>query len=78
MANSQTVEAWNKVLISFIAWLTISAIDRSSHPEVFCEKNIFKNFAKFTRRKQLHTCEIFKNTYFYRTSPVAASERNSN
>ena len=64
--------------------------------EVFCEKGVLKNFAKFTRkpletkRKLLvkkiffskvaclvFSCEfytIFKNTFFYRTALVTASQ----
>ena len=64
--------------------------------EVFCQKGVLKNFAKFTgnspfnnvglspptllKKRPLHRCfpmkfsEIFKNTFFNRTSPVAASE----
>ena len=41
---------------------------RSSCPEVFCKKSVLKNFAKFW--------EITKNTFFYRTSSVAASVPN--
>ena len=59
---------------------------RRSRPEVFCKKGVVRNFAKFTRKrlyqslflmKQVFSCdfcEILKNTFSYRTSPVAASE----
>ena len=51
---------------------------RSSSPEVFCKKGVLKTFAKFTGK---HLCQSlffnkvagFKNTFFYRTPPVAAS-----
>ena len=66
----------------------------TSRPEVFCEKGVLGNLAKFTgkhlcqrlffnklflskkRLTQVLSCEcfeIFKNTFFYRTPPVAAS-----
>ena len=38
----------------------------SSHPEVFCRKGVLRNFAK--------SCEISKNTLFYRT-PLAATSK---
>ena len=59
---------------------------RRSRPEVFCKKGVVRNVAKFTG-KQLYQSlilmtkvsfcefrEILKNTFSYRTSPVAASE----
>ena len=68
---------------------------RSSHPEVFCKKDVLRNFAKIKRKhlailKKLQACnfinkenlaqlfrcefcEISKNTFSYRTPPVAAS-----
>ena len=57
---------------------------RSNHPEVFCEKGVLRNFGKFTGKHlcqnlfliKLQACEfseISKNTFFYRTPPVAAS-----
>ena len=57
---------------------------RSSRPEVFCEKGVLTNFGKFTGKHlcqnlfliTLQACEfseISKNTFFYRTPPVAAS-----
>ena len=65
--------------------------DRSSRPEMFCQKGFLRNFAKFTRKHLCQGvffikkatvaqvffcefCEIFKNTFFHRTPPVAASE----
>ena len=57
--------------------------------EVFCKRGVLKNFAKFTRKTSLpefikketqaqvfyyEFCEDFKNTFFYRTPPVAASD----
>ena len=72
---------------------------RTSRPEVFFKKGVFRNFAKFTgkhlcqslffnklaslgpatllKKRQLFSCEfceISKNTFSYRTHPVAASE----
>ena len=55
---------------------------RSSRPEVFCKKGVFRNFTKFTgkRRKtlaQVFSCEIYEiseNTFFYRTPLVAACD----
>ena len=44
-------------------------IDRSSRPEVFYKIGVLKNFEKFTGK----FCEIFKNTFFHRTPPVATS-----
>ena len=49
-------------------------IKRRSCPEVFCKKGIARNFAKFTGKQVSFYCEILKNTFSYRTSPVAASE----
>ena len=78
-------------------------IFRSSRPEVFCEKGVLRNFAKFTGKRPCQTlffnkftglrpacitllkktlaqvfscefCEISKNTFFYRTALVVASE----
>ena len=53
---------------------------RSSRPEVFFEKGVLKNFAKFTREHQCQSFffnkvagEIFKSIFFYRTPLVAAS-----
>ena len=66
---------------------------RSSHPEMFYKKGVLKNFTNFNcarvsgfRCATLLTlsqvfscefCEIFKNTFFYRTSLVTASEINN-
>ena len=66
---------------------------RSIRPELFCRKDVLRNFAKFTRKhlclwpeacnfikkrtlaqvSSYKFCEISKNTFFYRTAPVAAS-----
>ena len=60
-----------------------SLISRRSPSEVFCKKVVLKNFSKFTGKETLtqvfsyEFCEIFKNTYFYRATPVAASEYHS-
>ena len=54
---------------------------RSSRPEVFCRKDVLRNFAKLTEK---HLCqslffneaaglgEISKNTFFNKTPPLAA------
>ena len=54
---------------------------RSSRLEVFCIKGVLSNFAKFTGKHlylyhlfSCEFCEISKNTFFYRTPPVAASD----
>ena len=60
---------------------------RSSRPEVFCKKDVLRNFAKFTgfiknfikkeTLAQVFSCEFYeisKNTFFHRTPRVAASE----
>ena len=50
---------------------------RSSRPEVFYKKGVFRNFAKFTA-KQVFSCEFgktSKNTFFHKTPPMAASDR---
>ena len=62
---------------------------RSTRPEMCCEKNVLRNFAKFTGKHLCQSlffkketlaqvfscefCEISKNTFSYRTLPVAAS-----
>ena len=48
--------------------------------EVFCKKGVLENFetCNFIKKETLaqvfycEFCEIFKNTFFYRTPPVAA------
>ena len=58
---------------------------RSSLPEVFCnKKGVLKakafNFIKKETLAKMFSCEfcdIFKNTFFYRTLPVAASEQGT-
>ena len=59
-------------------------IFRSSCPEVFCKEGVLKNFAKIHRKTPVpetmaqvfscEFCEISKNTFFYRTPLLAASE----
>ena len=62
---------------------------RSSRPDVLCKKCVLRNFAKFTGKHlcqrlffkiepltqmfSCEFCEISKNTFSYRTPPVAAS-----
>ena len=52
-------------------------LSRSSHPELFCNKGVLRNFAKFTVKNKcfpVSFCEISKSNFFYRTPPVAASD----
>ena len=53
---------------------------RSIHSEVFCKKIVLKNFVKlwwdFGANVFREFCEILKNTYFYKTPPVAVFERS--
>ena len=54
--------------------VTLHEKARSSHPEVFCKKGVFENFAK----EKVFSCEfseIFKNNLFHRKPPLAASEK---
>ena len=57
-----------------------------SHPEVFCEKGVLRNFAKFTGKHlcqslffkketlaQVFSCKFCEISAFYRTPPVATS-----
>ena len=57
---------------------------RSSRPEMFYKNGVFRNFAKFTVKHLcqglffnkvagLRPCKISKNTFSYRTLPLAAS-----
>ena len=54
---------------------------RSSRPDVFCEKSVFRNFevsflTMLQAEGQVFPCEfrkISKNTFSYRIPPVAAS-----
>ena len=53
---------------------------RNSRPEVFCKKGVLRYFAKFTGKNLCQSLYFnyvtglrTKNTYFYRTPPVAAS-----
>ena len=40
---------------------------------MLCKKGVFENFA--TKVFSCEFCEIFKNTFFHSTHPVAASEK---
>ena len=89
--NNKEQKQTQKALIYFNIILFIS-FNRSSHPEVFCQKCVLKNFAKFTGKHLCQSlcfnkvaglrrpvnfcqfCEISKNTFLYRTTPVATSE----
>ena len=55
--------------------------DRSSPSEVFCKEGILKISPKNEKETlaqmfSCEFCEIFQNTFFHRTPPVAASEMN--
>ena len=77
---------------NFIYFFSLLPLHRSSRPEVFCKKGILKKFAKSQETPvpasdlQLYYkdsgtsefCEIFKNTYFYRSPLVAASNYMKN
>ena len=65
--------------LSWVSWLwVISQTFRSSNSEVFCRKGVQAfNFIEKETLAQVFSCEfceISKNTFFYRTPPVAASE----
>ena len=50
----------------FHVWPQLSYF-RSSHPEVFCKKDVLKNFTTFTGKHLVFSsefCEIFKSTFF--------------
>ena len=64
--------------------------NRRSRPEVFCKKDILRNFAKFTGKRLCQSqkenlpqmfscefCEVSKNTFSYRTPLVACDTRES-
>ena len=71
----------------------ILPIIRSSRPEVFCEKGVLRNFAKFTgkhaapatllKKRLCHRCfpvnfvKFLRTPFFYRTPLVAASESSN-
>ena len=80
---------------------TFTYKSRSSHPDVFCEKDVLTNFAEFTGKHMCQSlffnkvaccnfiiketlpqvfscefCEIFKNTSFQKTTPLAASAKD--
>ena len=63
-------------------WVNVK--HRGSRLEVFCKKGVLKSFAKqkpatLLVKRLWHSkfCEIFKNTFFYRTPPVGASENKN-
>ena len=63
---------WSKSFSQFIEFFF-----RSSFPEVFCEKRILKNFAKFTGKHLCHSlffnkiaCSFIKKRLWYRCFPV--------
>ena len=74
---------------SLVLEVSEAVFQRSSRPEVFCTEGAPKNFAKFTEKhfcQSLYfnkvadikpatlTFVIFKNTFFYRATPMAASK----
>ena len=93
------------MLYNWRRFLLLTLNGQKQPPEVFCQKGVLKNFAKFTGKHQCQSlffnkvaglrpkacnfikkeapalvfscefCEIFKNTFLYRTPPVAASGR---
>ena len=66
---------WNPI---YPAYIIVSNMYRSSHPEVFSEKGTASNFIKKETLAQVFSCEfckISKNTFFYRTPLVTASEK---
>ena len=75
------------VFIKHIQWLLLKMITtsyRSSRPDVFYKKGVLRNLANFIGLQLLlkrdsgtgEFCEISKNTFSYRTPPVAASVVN--
>ena len=61
----------------FSAFVRLNLV-RSSRPEVFCNKAVLKNFTKLKKETlaqvfSFEFCEIFKNTYSYRTHLVVTS-----
>ena len=65
--------------------IVICSKTRTSWPDVFCNKGILKNFAKFTGKELCQgfffnivaDLSSFKNTNFYKTPPAAASGKTS-
>ena len=64
--NSPSLE--NKIQVLKIVVEAIKKSECKNH----CKKKVGKNIEAVVRRCEF--CEIFKNTFFYRTPPVAASE----
>ena len=76
--------SWIKLFLTILNLIRV----RSSRPEVFCEKGVLRNFAKFTGKNLCQSnffkketlaqvfssefCEIPKNTFSYRIHPLAA------
>ena len=74
----------NNQALNYSCLISMRSIFGSSRPEVFCKKTVHRNFAKFTGK---HLCqslfliklqEISKNTFSYKTPPVAASAYSEN
>ena len=70
----------NKILRILFTGLLLYLLssNRSSHLEVFCRKGVPEacNFIKKETLAQVFSSELYeisKNTFFYRTSPVATS-----
>ena len=57
LAKSVKLIVWSKC--NWVVILDTNEISRSSHPEVFCKKDVLRNFAKFTGK---HLClSVFFN-----------------
>ena len=82
--NYEYVQCISQDLVFCIFPRKFSAKFRSSRPDVFCKKGIFKNFAKFTGKHLcqslffnkvvgLRSAKFLRTPFFYRTPMVAAS-----
>ena len=65
--------------LSFTIIILRSTLYRSSRPEVFCKKGVYRNFTKLRLQTLAQVfscefCEISKNTFFNRTPLLAASD----
>ena len=61
--------------IDYLRFLLLGLYDGASRLEVFCKKGVPENSEKFTGK---YPCQrlFFKNTFYCRTPPVAASDMN--
>ena len=53
----------------------VRVTDRSSRPDVFCEK-VLLEISQNSQENTCEFCKISKNTFFYRTPLVAASAKS--